>query len=170
MQTAATTSHAAFTASPRLSATIAKATAPSRAMAIHNSAKICLPLVITTNSDFVFTSGQERQFHSIRINPLIEPAPVFGHIADAPYHANRRHNQPICCAAQLGSHSLMWRIFRCGIMHAATVGDRPRVRVGNAQAPFRVARYSARDDARSTGENKIQTGSSEKTAVQPVHR
>jgi hypothetical protein len=50
-------------------------------------------------------------------------------------------------------------------MRAATVGDRPLVRVGDAQAPFRVARYSATDDARSTGENKIQTGRSEKTAV-----
>src|SRR6516164_2162174 len=37
MQTAAVTSHAALTASPRFSATIAKATAPSRATAIHNS-------------------------------------------------------------------------------------------------------------------------------------
>src|SRR5215471_1035353 len=88
----------------------------------------------------------------------------------SPYHANRQHNRPICCAAQPGSHSLMWRIFWYGIMRAATVGDRPRVRVGNAQAPFRGARYSATDDARSTGENKIQTGSSEKTAVQPVRR
>jgi hypothetical protein len=37
MQTAATTSHAALTASPRLSATIANATAPKRAIAIHKS-------------------------------------------------------------------------------------------------------------------------------------
>src|SRR5215472_14049333 len=88
----------------------------------------------------------------------------------SPYHANRQHNRPICIAAQPGSHSLMWRIFRCGIRRAATAGDRPRARVGNAQAPFRVARYSATDDAKSTGENKIQTEHSEKTAVQPVHR
>src|SRR5262245_14337782 len=85
-------------------------------------------------------------------------------------HRLTPHYLRCCCAAQPGSHSLMWRIFRCGIMRAATVGDRPRVSVGNAQAPFRVARYSATDDARSTGENKIQTGRSEKTAVQPVHR
>src|SRR5215813_15371019 len=37
MQTAATTSHAALTASPRLSATIANAAAPRRATAIHKS-------------------------------------------------------------------------------------------------------------------------------------
>src|SRR6185437_1427866 len=37
MQIAATTSHAALTASPRLSATIANATAPRRATAIHKS-------------------------------------------------------------------------------------------------------------------------------------
>ena|SRR6516165_5465115 len=37
MQTAAVTSHAALTASPRFSATIAKATAPSRATATHKS-------------------------------------------------------------------------------------------------------------------------------------
>src|SRR5215831_19818880 len=37
MQTAATTSHAALTASPRLSATIANETAPSTATAVHNS-------------------------------------------------------------------------------------------------------------------------------------
>src|SRR5262249_9104328 len=37
MHTAATTSHAALTASPRLSATIANATAPRRATAIHKS-------------------------------------------------------------------------------------------------------------------------------------
>jgi hypothetical protein len=43
-------------------------------------------------------------------------------------------------------------------MRAASAGDRPRVRFGNAQAPFRVARYSVKDDARSTGKNKIQTG------------
>src|SRR5215467_13339342 len=35
MQTAATTSHAALTASPLLSATIANATAPKKAIAIH---------------------------------------------------------------------------------------------------------------------------------------
>jgi hypothetical protein len=53
-------------------------------------------------------------------------------------------------------------------MRAASAGDRPRVRFGNAQAPFRVARYSATDDARSTGENKIQTGGSEKTVTYPL--
>src|SRR5215475_12211019 len=37
MQTAATTSHAALTVSPRLSATIANVTAPRRATAIHKS-------------------------------------------------------------------------------------------------------------------------------------
>src|SRR5215470_16937705 len=36
MQTAATTSHAAFTASPRLSAIIPNETAPSTATAVHN--------------------------------------------------------------------------------------------------------------------------------------
>jgi hypothetical protein len=37
MQIAATTSHAALTASPRLRATIANATAPRRAIAIHKT-------------------------------------------------------------------------------------------------------------------------------------
>src|SRR5215469_4928109 len=45
MHTAATTSQAALTASPRLSATIANATAPRRATAIHQSL-VCGALVL----------------------------------------------------------------------------------------------------------------------------
>src|SRR5262245_36051856 len=44
MQTAATTNHAALTASPRLSATIANETAPSTAIPVHR-AFVCHPVV-----------------------------------------------------------------------------------------------------------------------------
>src|SRR5215475_2730427 len=72
MQTAATTSHAALTASPRLSATIANATAPRRATAIHKSFVCGAPELLTILMDVLPELQEPNQTRVTLAGTLIE--------------------------------------------------------------------------------------------------
>src|SRR6478752_1103212 len=84
MQTAATTSHAALTVSPRLSATIANVTAPRRATAIHRSF-VWSPLeLLTALMDVLPHCRKPNQTKCTLAGTLIE-ARVYGWDPSFPY-------------------------------------------------------------------------------------